>query len=200
MREPLDLNNDDLEEAEPTGSISILDNQTINFNAVIDDSTVDEFLRVLYVVVNNLKKFEIDFPGFKPSLRLLYSTTGGSVYDAFRMYDAIDSASIPVDIYATGLVASSGLTVLLSGRNKYTFPHTSFLYHQISGRLAGNQEQMRGFYQHTEKLAEYVNQLIVENTRLTMDQLRQMATQEHWFDAETAREYGFVDSIVRSFK
>lgn len=190
------INNDDGQDLE-MGSVRVLNNNTICFDADISDSSVGDFLQILGIVNNQLRKAAIDYQGFEPRINLLFSTNGGAIYDAFRLCDAIENSDVPVDIYASGSVASSGLIVLLSGARKYTYPNTMFLYHQISGGMSGTHQQMRGFYTHTEQLSRHLNRLFVERTKLTMEQLREFSLEEHWFDSETALEYGFVDQLVK---
>lgn len=189
-------NSDDDGSEMDSGSVRMLNNTTISFNADIASDTVDDFLQMLSIVNNQLRKVAVDYEGYTPRVNVLFTTRGGSVYEGFRMSDAIAESDVPVDIFCSGNVASSGLIVLLSGARKLSYPHTKFLYHQISGGMSGTHQQMQGFYKHTEELSRYLKTLVVENTKLTAEQVREMSLEEHWFDSETALEYGFIDDIV----
>lgn len=189
-------NEPEMEEAEG-GSVRILNNVTLGYNTGIETENVDEFLSMLALMNNSLQKTAIDYPTYRPEINLLFSTMGGSVYDAFRMFDGIIGNPIPVNIYATGIVASSGLIVLLAGKKRYTYQNTQFLYHQISGGMTGTHQQLKGHYYHAKSLSEFIDNLITTNTKLTSSELQKMSLEEHWFDAKTAVDYGFVDETTK---
>ena len=179
-----------------SGSIRIIDNTTISFNAPIDEESSDEFIQTLFLMRNSLKKVAVDYPGYNPRITVLLSTSGGSVYDALRMHDVILGSDLPVDMYASGLVASAGIFLLVSGSRRYSFPYASFLYHEVSGGFSGNKSKLRDYIDHTEKLVGSIEDLIEKRTNLSGEQLKEMSKKEYWFDAVQALELGFVDKIV----
>lgn len=178
------------------GSLKVIDNTTMSFSSAINEETADEFLQTLSFMSNGLRKIAIDYAGYKPRIKVLLSTPGGSVYDSLRIYDAIIASEVPVDIYATGMVASSGLFILLSGAERFSFQHTSFLYHEVSGGFAGNKSKMGDYYRHTENLVERLEELVASKTTLTPAQLKEMSLKEYWFTAQEAVDMGFVKGIV----
>lgn len=177
-------------------TVQIINNETIAFNSDIETYSVDDFIGTLAAINNSLLQNTVAYPSYSPRINLLFSTDGGSVYDAFRMYDAIAGNRIPVHIYSTGLVASSGLIILCSSNHRYTFKNTQFLFHQMSGGMSGTHQQIRGHYHHAEKLNLYLQQIFTEQTKLTLEEIKTFALEEHWFDAQLALQYGFVNEIV----
>lgn len=198
MTKGADLGSLNMPETEGTheGSIRVINNTTISFNGDIESENVDEFIQVFSFVANQLRKMIVDYPSYEPYLNIMFTTQGGSVYDAFRMYDSINNFSIPITMYASGLVASSGIIVLLAGHKRYAYKHAQFLYHQISGSVKGTQQQIKGHYHHSKTVSGHIQELIVNNTKLTYDELKEMEKEEHWFDSEEAKEYGIVEDIV----
>lgn len=180
----------------PQGSVKAISHTTISFNQEINEESVDEFIEVLSAMNNAARKMAVDYPRYEPKIDLLFSTPGGSVYDGFRMSNMIEHNLIPIHIHGTGLVASSGVIVMLSGAERSAYPHTAFLYHPLRGGLTGTFTEMKGYYTHIEEINEYVTKLMVENTNMTEEQLKGIAQEEHWFDADTALEYGIIDSIT----
>ena len=192
--------NDSSEGMDEQGSLRIVTNDTLSFNTEITEESADDFIQAVYLMNNALQRIALDYPSYKPRINILLSTQGGSVYDVIRMVDSVICSTIPVNMYASGIVASSGLFLLLNGTNRYSFPHTSFLYHEVTGGFTGNKSKLRDYYQHTENLVGRIDSMVLEKTNITKEQLENMAKQEYWFDAKDALELGFVTEIVSKIK
>ena len=105
-----------------------------------------------------------------------------------------------VQTWAMGLAASMGQFLLSSGTpgKRYALPHAQVLMHQPSGGIGGTasditiQAEQMLYVKHT--LAER----IAMHTGQSVEQIETDSDRDRWFTAEEAKDYGFVDHVIRS--
>jgi ATP-dependent Clp protease protease subunit len=99
-----------------------------------------------------------------------------------------------------GLAASMGQFLLCSGAagKRYALPHARIKMHQPSSGIGGTatdikiQAEQIGFTKR--KMAE----LISHHTGQTIETITADSDRDRWFTADEAKDYGFVDHVVRS--
>jgi ATP-dependent Clp protease protease subunit len=109
---------------------------------------------------------------------------------------------VPNDVatYAMGMAASMGQFLLTAGApgKRYALPHAQILMHQPSGGIGGTASDIR--IQAEQML--YIKRTLFERTSYhtgqPIEQIEKDADRDRWFTAEEAREYGFVDQVIRS--
>lgn len=106
----------------------------------IQGTRVDEAGRTIYLfgeideeiarfLVQALLFFE-DFDTNEP-IRLFINSTGGSLGDAFGVYDCIRSLRVPVHTYAIADVSSAATVLLLAGEKRFAYPHAQVFLHAV---------------------------------------------------------------------
>ncbi|WP_345601673.1 ClpP family protease, partial [Saccharopolyspora rosea] len=79
---------------------------------------------------------------------------------------------------------------------RFALPHARIMMHQPSAGLGGTASdiaiQAEMFSKHKREMAE----LIAEQTGKSVETIIADSDRDRWFDAEEAREYGFVDHIA----
>src|ERR1700760_955184 len=133
-------------------------------------------------------------------ITLYINSPGGSVYSGLAIYDVMQFVPNDVSTYAMGMAASMG-QFLLTARapgTRYALPHATILMHQPSGGIGGTASDIR--IQAEQML--YVKKTLFERTAFhtgqPIEQIEQDADRDRWFTAEEAKEYGFVDKVIRS--
>jgi len=136
----------------------------------------------------------------KRDISIYINSPGGSVYAGLAIYDMMQYVPNDVATYAMGMAASMGQFLLSAGTRgkRYALPHAQVLMHQPSGGIGGTasditiQAEQMLYIKHT--LAER----IAMHTGQTVEQIETDSDRDRWFTAEEARDYGFVDHVIRS--
>jgi ATP-dependent Clp protease protease subunit len=136
----------------------------------------------------------------KRDIHLYINSPGGSVTAGMAIYDTMQFIDCDVATYGMGLAASMGQFLLTAGTKgkRYALPHAQVLMHQPSGGIGGTASDIR--IQAEQML--YIKRTLFERTAYhtgqSVEQIERDADRDRWFTAEEAKEYGFVDQVIRS--
>lgn len=130
---------------------------------------------------------------------LYINSPGGSVTAGMAIYDTMQFVQPDVATVAMGLAASMGQFLLSSGAKgkRYATPHARVMMHQPSGGFGGTVTDIRIQAELINSMKRTLTQLTAEQTGQTVEQIALDNDRDRWFTAEEAREYGFVDHVVR---
>ena len=131
---------------------------------------------------------------------LYINSPGGSVTAGMAIYDTMQYVKPDVVTVATGLAASMGQFLLSAGAKgkRYITPHARVLMHQPSGGAGGSATDIRINADLIIKMKQELAEITAANTGHTVEEIIADSDRDHWFSAQEALEYGFVDHIVRS--
>jgi len=131
---------------------------------------------------------------------LYINSPGGSVTAGMAIYDTMQYVQPDVATVATGLAASMGQHLLSAGAKgkRYLSPHARVLMHQPSGGAGGSATDIRINADLIIKMKQELAEITAANTGHTVEEIIADSDRDHWFSAQEALEYGFVDHIVRS--
>jgi ATP-dependent Clp protease, protease subunit len=133
-------------------------------------------------------------------IQLYINSPGGSVYSGLAIYDVMQFVPNDVSTFAMGMAASMGQFLLTAGApgKRYALPHATILMHQPSGGIGGTASDIR--IQAEQML--YVKKTLFERTAFhtgqSVEQIEKDADRDRWYTAQEAKDYGFVDHVVRS--
>ena len=136
----------------------------------------------------------------KRDISIYINSPGGSVYAGMAIYDMMQYVPNDVATYAMGMAASMGQFLLTAGApgKRYALPHAQILMHQPSGGIGGTASDIR--IQAEQML--YIKRTLFERTAYhtgqPIEQIEKDADRDRWFTAEEAKDYGFVDQVIRS--
>jgi ATP-dependent Clp protease protease subunit len=136
----------------------------------------------------------------KRDISLYINSPGGSVYAGMAIYDVMQYVPNDIATYAMGMAASMGQFLLTAGApgKRYALPHAQILMHQPSGGIGGTASDIR--IQAEQML--YIKRTLFERTAYhtgqPVEQIEKDADRDRWFTAEEAKDYGFVDQVIRS--
>jgi len=128
------------------------------------------------------------------------NSPGGSVTAGMAIYDTMQFVSNDVATVAMGLAASMGQFLLSAGApgKRYGLPRARIMMHQPSGGLGGTGSDIKIQAEQMLLIKKQLAGLIAEHTGQTVEQIEKDSDRDRWFDAEQAKEYGFIDHVVRS--
>jgi ATP-dependent Clp protease, protease subunit len=136
----------------------------------------------------------------KRDISIYINSPGGSVSAGLAIYDMMQYVPNDVATYAMGMAASMGQFLLCAGARgkRYAMPHAQVMLHQPHGGIGGTASDIRI---QAEQIL-YVKRILAERTAMhtgqTVDQVELDSDRDRWFTADQAKEYGFVDHVVRN--
>jgi len=131
---------------------------------------------------------------------LYINSPGGSVSAGMAIYDTMQYVKNDVATVAMGLAASMGQFLLCAGATgkRYALPHARIMMHQPSGGLGGTASDIKIQAEQMLYTKRKMAELIAAHTGQSIDQIEADSDRDRWFTAEEAKDYGFVDNVVRS--
>ena len=131
---------------------------------------------------------------------LYINSPGGSVTAGMAIYDTMQYVKPDVVTVAMGMAASMGQFLLTAGTKgkRFATPHARVLMHQPSGGVAGTASDVRINADLILKMKEELSQITAERTGQTVEQILKDADRDHWYTAQEALEYGFIDAVVEN--
>jgi ATP-dependent Clp protease, protease subunit len=136
----------------------------------------------------------------KRDISIYINSPGGSVSAGLAIYDVMQYVPNDVATYVMGMAASMGQFLLCAGAHgkRYAMPHAQVMLHQPHGGIGGTASDIRI---QAEQIL-YIKRILAERTAMhtgqTVEQVELDSDRDRWFTAEQAKEYGFVDQVVRS--
>src|SRR5579864_1989743 len=136
----------------------------------------------------------------KRDINLYINSPGGSVYAGLAIYDIMQFVPNDVATYAMGMAASMGQFLLSAGApgKRYALPHANILMHQPSGGIGGTASDIKIQAEQMIYIKKTLFEEIARHTGQPVEQIEKDADRDRWFTAEQARDYGFVDHVIRS--
>lgn len=128
---------------------------------------------------------------------LYINSPGGSITAGMAIYDAMQFVPNDVVTVGIGMAASMGQFLLSSGTpgKRYITPNARVLLHQPSAGFGGTASDIQIQAELVNDMKERLSTLTAEQTGKTKEDIMRDGDRDHWFSAQEALEYGFVDHI-----
>lgn len=167
----------------------LLDRRIVMLSDEVDDDSARR-------VVSQLLVLSADDPA--ADICLYINSPGGSVLAGMAIYDVMQLVPNDVVTVAVGMAASMGQLLLCAGTagKRFALPNAQVLMHEGSAGLGGAAADVEIQAAHLMATLERMRAIIVRHTGRTADEVARDVGRDRWFDAEQAREYGFVDHVV----
>ena len=129
---------------------------------------------------------------------LYINSPGGSVTAGMAIYDTMQYIKPDVVTVGMGLAASMGQFLLTAGApgKRYITPHTRVLLHQPLGGAGGSATEIRINADLILGMKKELAAITASRTGKTVEQVEADGDRDHWFTAQEALEYGFVDRVI----
>ena len=131
---------------------------------------------------------------------LYINSPGGSVTAGMAIYDTMQYIKPDVVTVGMGLAASMSQFLLTVGApgKRYITPHTRVLLHQPLGGAGGSATEIRINADLILGMKKELAAITASRTGKTVEQVEADGDRDHWFTAQEALEYGFVDRVIDS--
>jgi len=139
-------------------------------------------------------------PKDREPIKIYIDSTGGSVFAAFVIIDAIALSKTPIYTINMGAALSAGFVIFIAGHKRFAYPNAIFLFHEGSTNShlmdAGKFRNFANFY---DLLLERSKEMILEKTNISLELYKEKRNDDWWFFANEAIELGVCDEILTSF-
>lgn len=169
---------------------------TYDILSKFDDELAHDFIKwCLDVEEVNEELLTVHDANVLPDIIININSEGGSVQSLFDMLSALTILPNRVVIRGFGMVASSALFFyLIAGDVRMATKYTEFLYHNMSYCVDQvNLETHRRILKDSDKLQEKIDKLLVENSNITLKQLKKKKNEDWIMDYKEAIELGIVN-------
>lgn len=149
-------------------------------------------------LVSELLALSADDP--QSDICLFVNSPGGSVLAGLAVYDVMQLIPNDVVTVATGLAASMGQVLLCAGSagKRFALPNAQVLMHEGSAGIGGSAADVAIQADNLVATVDRMRSIIARHTGRPIDEVTRDVGRDRWFDAEQARDYGFVDEVVAS--
>ena len=168
-----------------------IDNQLF-FYGDINETNVRTFKQELYLAQKELR----DLKDEARTLIIRFSSSGGSLYDAFSAMEALRQCEIPTVGVVEGYCASACTLLFLCCNGRVMGKYSYFLIHQLSGEHWGTYKELEDSMKNNKKLMDTLSTFYQENTKIPKKQLQEILQHDLWLDAEECKKFGIISAIV----
>lgn len=133
-------------------------------------------------------------------IRLLINSPGGSVPGMLAIRDCMRSIEADVATINLGMAYSAGQFLLSSGTpgKRNALPHSKVMLHQGSAGIGGTAMDIEIQADDLRHTRDTVLALVAADTGQDLDTIERDSRRDRWFDADAARDYGFIDQVIGS--
>jgi ATP-dependent Clp protease protease subunit len=135
-------------------------------------------------------------------INVFLNSQGGHVESGDTIHDMISFVGPRVRMVGTGWVASAGALIYISvpREDRFCLPNTRFLLHQPWGGAGGTAADVEIEAREILKMRDRLNKIFARETGQPLERIEEDTRRNFWLDAERAKEYGLVGSIIRHLK
>lgn len=131
-------------------------------------------------------------------INMYINSPGGSVSAGLAIIDTIKLIPNDVNTIATGLAASMGAMILLSGTKgkRNALPHAEVMIHQPLGSAQGQATDIAIRANHILRTRETLYSMMSDATGKDIDEIAEACERDNFLTAEEARDFGLIDHII----
>lgn len=148
------------------------------------------------VVVAQLLFLEAEDPS--KDIHLYINSPGGEITSGMAIYDTMRYIKCDVSTICIGMAASMGAFLLAGGTKgkRRALPNAEIMIHQPSGGSQGQATEIEIAAKHILRTKEKLNRILSDNTGKPYETVAADTERDNWMDAEEAKAYGLIDSVV----
>ena len=129
---------------------------------------------------------------------LYINSPGGEITSGMAIYDTMRYIKCDVSTICIGMAASMGAFLLAGGTKgkRMALPNAEIMIHQPSGGSQGQATEIEIAAKHILRTKEKLNRILSDNTGKPYETVAADTERDNWMDAEEAKAYGLIDSVV----
>ena len=131
-------------------------------------------------------------------IHLYINSPGGAVNAGLAIYDTMQFIKPDVSTVCVGQAASMGALILAGGAadKRFALPHARMMVHQPMGGFQGQASDFDIHAREILRVRERLNQILVNHTGRTIDQIKEDTDRDYFMDGEEAKAFGLIDAVI----
>ena len=168
-----------------------------NDRYIFVDTSIDEALldASRQIMRYNIQDKNIEIDKRKRIFVYIYSY-GGDLNVAYSFIAMCEMSKTPIVTINMGIAYSSGLLILLAGKERYCFRRSQAMIHTGSSGMSGSYEQMRENQKSYDKMIEQMGEYILQKTNINKKTFNKNKDKDWYLTDVEQVNYGIVDRIV----
>ena len=130
-------------------------------------------------------------------IRVHIDSYGGSVSEAWGIYNALRQHPARIKSYGDGFVASAALYPFLAGDERYASSVSAYYLHQVIVFAEGYAEDLRAAADDAEIMTDVGINAFVERAGMDAETVKALMAGETWLTPQQALDYGIATALVR---
>ena len=135
-------------------------------------------------------------------ITIYINSPGGSVTAGLSIYDTMQFITSDVATLCTGMAASMGAVLLVSGQEgkRSALTHSRVMIHQPLGGVQGQASDIEIEAKEIMKFKKELYTIISEHSHTPYEKVWADSDRNYWMTAEEAREYGMIEEVLKKKK
>ena len=129
-------------------------------------------------------------------IKLYIDSWGGEMVACYTIINAIELSKTPIWTINIGAAYSAGFFIYITGHKRFTYPLSSFLYHEGATTTGGDAHKFRNYADFYKKQLDQLKTHVLKYTKLTEEDYDRILKDDYWLTAEEAIEKGVADTIM----
>lgn len=169
-----------------------LTNRRIFLNGTIDRDLANDIVAQLLYLQEEAKE----------PIYIYINSFGGEINAGLYIYDVLQSITVPVYMYCTGMAASMAAVLLAGGQKgrRFILPHSKTMIHEpllVEG-VGGSATSIRNISESILETKKIVNGILSKHTGKTLKEVDKATSFDNYMNAEKSVEFGICDKVVTS--
>ncbi len=131
-------------------------------------------------------------------ISIYINSPGGSVTAGLGIYDTMQFIPSDVATICTGMAASMAAVLLVAGQEgkRSALTHSRVMIHQPLGGVQGQASDIEIEAKEIIKFKKELFTIIANHSHTPYEKVYRDSDRNYWMDAEQAKEYGMIDTVL----
>lgn len=131
-------------------------------------------------------------------ISIYINSPGGSVTAGLGIYDTMQFITSDVATICTGMAASMAAVLLVAGQEgkRSALTHSRVMIHQPLGGVQGQASDIEIEAKEIIKFKKELFTIIAHHSHTPYEKVYRDSDRNYWMDAEQAKEYGMIDTVL----
>ena len=133
-------------------------------------------------------------------ITVIINTGGGSINSGMAIIDYFNAIKSPVSTRGSGIQASMGAMLLLSGEKgrRFATKNSSIMIHQplINSKISSQTTDLKILADNLKFMRDNLYNIISERTGQKLDKVFKDCDRDNYMTAQEALDYGIIDGII----
>jgi ATP-dependent Clp protease protease subunit len=120
------------------------------------------------------------------------------VHAGMAIIDTMQHIKNDISTVCVGMAASMAAVILSCGTKgkRFALPNSEVMIHQPLGGAEGQASDIEISAKHILKIRNNLNKILAKNTGQTLSKIEKDVDRDFFMDAEEAKKYGIIDSVL----